>query len=141
MSKIEAKPEPIVDAYVTAWNEREFGRLPDLVSESVVAHNPTAPGGALHGREDLEAFMRGILSGFPDFRVTVHEMLSSDDVVMYEATLSMTHEGEFQGIAPTGRTAEVREMASYRVDDGRIQEYRTCFDRQETFEQLGLADG
>jgi predicted ester cyclase len=55
---------------------------------------------------------------------------------MYDATLTMTHEGEFDGIPPTGREVEVREMAKYHVADGKIQEYRVCFDQQAVFEQL-----
>lgn len=72
--------------------------------------------------------------------MTVHDVVSDDDLVMYEATLTMTHEGEFDGIPPTGREVEVREMATYRVAEGEIQEYRVCFDRQAVFEQLRLMD-
>lgn len=126
--------------YVAAWNERAYARIPDLVSESVVAYNPSAPGGELHGRDGLEAFMYGVVDAFPDFRVTVHEMVADGDVVMYEADLTMTHEGEFDGIPPTGEEVELREMASYRVTGGEIQEYRVCFDRQSFLEQLGLVE-
>jgi predicted ester cyclase len=52
----------------------------------------------------------------------------------------MTHEGEFDGIPPTGRKVEVPEMAKYYVVDSEIRVYRVCFDQQAVFEQLGLTE-
>lgn len=141
MSQTTREAEQLVTDYVAAWNERAYDRLPDLVSESVAVYNPSAPEGEIHSREALEEFMGGVLAAFPDFRVTVNEMVADGDVVMYDADLTMTHEGEFDGVPPTGRTVELREMAKYRVAEGRIQEYRACFDRQSFLEQLGLVEG
>jgi steroid delta-isomerase-like uncharacterized protein len=84
--------------------------------------------------------MRGILAGFPDLHVDVTEVVSSGGTVMYEATLTMTHEGEFEGIPPTGREVEVREMATIEVADGRVEAHRVYFDNQETLGQLGLVE-
>ena len=140
MARATRDAEGIVRAYVDVTNEREYSKLPDLVAESVSVYNPTAPEGVVHGRENVEAFMQGVLAGFPDFGVTLHDVVSNDDLVMYDATLTMTHEGEFDGIPPTGREIEVPEMARYHVTEGKIQEYRVCFDQQAVFEQLGLAE-
>ena len=140
MAQPTAASERLVERYVAAWNERDYATIQDLVSESVVVRNPTAPGGVVRGRDELESFMRGVVAGFPDFHVSVLETLADGDRVMYEAELSMTHEGEFEGIPPTGREVELREMATYRVAEGEIQEYRVYFDRQEVFERLGLTE-
>lgn len=140
MTRATTESEQLVTRYVEAWNERDYSAIPELVSESVAVTNPTAPDGVVHGRGELEAYMRGVVTGFPDFHVTILELLSEGNQVMYEAELTMTHEGEFEGIPPTGREVQVREMATCHVADGRIQEYRAYFDKQEVFEQLGLAD-
>ena len=140
MARATRDAEGTVRAYVDVWNERDYSKIPEVVSESISVYNPTAPGGEVHGRDGLEAFMRGVVAGFPDFHVTVHDVVSNDDLVMYDATLSMTHEGEFDGIPPTGREVEVPEMAKYHVVDDKVREYRVCFDQQAVFEQLGLTD-
>lgn len=132
--------ERLVNGYVDAWNEQDYSAIPELVSESIVVHNPTAPGGVVRSRDELEAFMRGVTAGFPDFHVTILDLLADENQVMYEAELTMTHEGEFEGIPPTGREVEIREMATCHVADGRLQEYRIYFDQQEVFEQLGLTE-
>ena len=140
MARATRDAEGTVRAYVDVWNERDYSKIPEVVSESVSVYNPTAPGGEVHGRDGLEAFMRGVVAGFPDFHVAVHDVVSNDDLVMYDATLTMTHEGEFDGIPPTGREVEVPEMAKYHVADDKVREYRVCFDQQAVFEQLGLTD-
>jgi len=140
MAQATTESERLVTEYVEAWNEQDYSAIPELVSESVVVYNPTAPSGVVHGRDELEAFMRGVVAGFPDFDLTILDLLADEDRVMYEAELTMTHEGEFEGIPPTGREVEIREMANCHVADGRIQEYRVYFNQQAVFEQLGLAD-
>lgn len=140
MAQSTTQSERLVKQYVEAWNEQDFAAIPGLVSDSVTVKNPTAPEGVVHGHDGLEAFMRGVVAGFPDFHVTVLEVLAEENWVMYEAELTMTHEGEFEGVPPTGREVRVPEMANYHVADGRIQEYRVYFDQQEIFEQLGLSE-
>lgn len=147
MAETTPDAEQLVTAYVDMWNDREYAMIPDLVSESFVIYDSNAPAegipgpaGEVHGPNGLKAWMRAITSGFPDFRVDVHEMLTSNDQVMYEATLTGTHEGEFAGIPPTGRDVELRAMETYRVADGVIQEQRVYVDQQEFLEQLGMTD-
>jgi predicted ester cyclase len=108
MARATRDAEGTVRAYVDVWNERDYSKIPEVVSESVSVYNPTAPGGEVHGRDGLEAFMRGVVAGFPDFHVAVHDVVSNDDLVMYDATLTMTHEGEFDGIHRPGERSKFR---------------------------------
>ncbi|MEF8842459.1 MAG: ester cyclase [Haloarculaceae archaeon] len=138
MTQTTADAERVANDYVEMWNKRGFERLPELVSGSFVHADPD--GSEVHGRGGLEGYMRGILSGFPDLHVDVTGMVSSGGTVMYEATLTMTHEGEFEGIPPTGREVEIREMATIEVANGRVEAHRVYFDNQETLRQLGLVE-
>ena len=147
MAQSTTDAEQLVTAYVAMWNERDYAKIPELVSESFVMYDTNepaddvpGPAGEVHGPDGLETWMRAITAGFPDFEADVQEMLASDDRVMYEVTLSGTHEGEFAGIPPTGRDVELSAMESYRVADGVIQEQRTYYDRLEFLNQLGLTD-
>ncbi|MFC4450317.1 ester cyclase [Halorussus aquaticus] len=147
MSEAKSTAEQLVRTYVDVWNERDYSKLPDIVSESFVMHDRAAPeegvpgsAGEIHGPEGLEQFVREVTTGFPDFEVTILDLVSTDGLVMYEGEISMTHEGEFDGIPPTGRTAQFREMSKFRVADGAIREHRAYFDQQEIYEQLGLTE-
>jgi steroid delta-isomerase-like uncharacterized protein len=138
MAQTTTDAERIANDYVEMWNEREFERIPELVAESFVHVDPD--GSEVYGREGLEGYMRGILAGFPDLHVSVTDMVSSGNTVMYEATLTMTHEGEFEGIPPTGRELEIREMATVEVADGTVEAHRVYYDFHETLRQLGLVE-
>jgi steroid delta-isomerase-like uncharacterized protein len=138
----EATPdaERIVNDYVDLWNGGPETDIADVVSETVAIHDPAAPGGELHGRDEFEAFLDEVSTGFPDFHVAVDDMLAGDDVVMAEWTVTGTHEGEFDGIPPTGRAMEMAGMSKMLFADGRVQEDRLYYDLQAMFDQLGLAD-
>lgn len=140
MTQVPPDTQQLVKEYASIWNERKYGKIPDVVSESFVMHDPAAPEGVAKGRDGLEQFIRAVVSGFPDFHVTILDMLSSENRVMYEAEMSMTHEGEFKEIPPTGEEVELRYMGKINIADDKVQEHRVYFDQQELFEQLGLTD-
>jgi steroid delta-isomerase-like uncharacterized protein len=138
MAEALTDAERTARAYVDLWNEQDYAAIPEVVSESFVHVDPG--GEEFRGRDGLESFMRAVFDGFPDFGVRVDRMVSGDGLVMYEGTLSMTHEGEFEGIPPTGRAVELREMATIEVEDGRVEAHRVYYDNAEVADQLGLAD-
>lgn len=139
MTDTTSDAEELVTTYIDeVWNNQDYGKIPQFVSESFVMHDPAAPEGVVRGPDGLEEFVRTVVTGFPDFQVSVSEMLSNDDRVMYEGKITMTHEGEFDGLPPTGQHVEVREMSLYHIENGLIQEHRVYFDQQEVTEQLGL---
>ena len=67
-------------------------------------------------------------------------MLASDEVIRSPWTVTGTHEGEFNEIAPTGRKFEINTMAKHLITDGKLQEERGYFDPQDVLAQLGVTD-
>ena len=61
-------------------------------------------------------------SAVPDARYEVDDLIAEGDRVVVRWRLLGTHEGEFRGIAPTGRAIELKGIAIYRVDDGMLME-------------------
>jgi steroid delta-isomerase-like uncharacterized protein len=130
--------ERLMNDYTALWNG-DFSKL-DAVADSVTIRHPSAPEGEIHGREALEAFIREYHAGFPDFHIEVHDPIARDDVVTKEYTMAGTHEGESNGVPPTGREFENTGMAKILVADGEVREDRLYFDRSEALEQLGLTE-
>jgi steroid delta-isomerase-like uncharacterized protein len=126
--------ERVARAYVEMWNEGDDSRIPELVSESFVHVDPD--GEEFHGPDGLAAFMRAVANGFSGFEVQLRRMIAEGDVVMYEADVTMTHDGEFQGMPPTGETVEFTEMATVRVADGTVTEHRVYYDKRGVRDQL-----
>lgn len=132
-------------ACIALWNERAYDRIPAVVADDFVMYDPFAPAdevpgpkGEVHGPDGLDTFIRGVVKGFPDFHVDPHEVVGGDGTAMYDGTLSLTHEGPFFGIPPTGQHAEVRYMGWIRVEGARVVEHRVYPPVTELFEQLRL---
>lgn len=140
MAQQAPEAEQLVKEYAALWNEQDYEHIADVVSESFVHSSPAVPNGEAHGPDGVEAFMREVTTGFPDFDVTPVAILSSGDLVMVEHKFTMTHEGEFNGIPPTGREIELGSMAKCRVADGKLQELREYLDMHSVLEQLGVTD-
>lgn len=134
-----ADVESLMSDYTDLWNG-DFSKL-DVVDESVAVYHDAAPDGVVHGREALESFVRAFHAASPDFRLVVDDWISDDGVAMKEWTMTGTHEGEFNGIPPTGREIESRGMAKVIVDDGRVKEDRLYYNPQLMAEQLGRPEG
>ena len=128
MEPTEQSAERVALEYLSVWNDRTYDRIPDIVSESFVMYDPFAPAadvpgpkGEVHGRDGLETFIEGVVTGFPDFHVEVLSTGVDGERVLYEGTLRLTNEGSFFGIPPTGGSAEVRYMGVVAVVDGRVE--------------------
>lgn len=126
--------------WIEIWNEGAYERLPDVLAESATVHDPGAPGGVLNGRDEFEAHLREVRTGFPDFTIRTEEMLSSDGVVMFGWTVTATHEGEFDGIPATHREVELEGMSKTSIRDDEVVADRIHYDFYDFLKQLGLTD-
>lgn len=73
-----------------------------------------------------EAVTRGCLSyfdSFPDLHISLDELIAEDDKVFVRSTMTGTHDGEYKGIAPTGRNVAADCAEVYRLADGKIAGY------------------
>jgi predicted ester cyclase len=58
---------------------------------------------------------------FPDFTMQVVDLIAEGDKVVAQFKCSGTHEGEWQGRAPTGRRFEgIDEIYIFRIEGGRL---------------------
>jgi steroid delta-isomerase-like uncharacterized protein len=77
------------------------------------------------------------VKAFPDYNVTVEDEISQGDKVVTRWTARGTHQGEFLGIAPTGKQVTVTGITISRHNGGKIVESWTEWDTQSLMQQLG----
>jgi predicted ester cyclase len=68
------------------------------------------------------------------------DLIDEADTVAMRVTLRGTHEGEFAGIAPTGKAFEVGNTVVTRIEDGRIVERWVRPDALGLMRQLGVVE-
>jgi steroid delta-isomerase-like uncharacterized protein len=78
-------------------------------------------------------------TAFPDLKVEPQTMLSEGDQVAFAYTLTGTHKGDFQGVAATGKSIEVRGMQIGRFEEGKMVERWGSSDELGILKQIGAA--
>ena len=104
-------------------------------AEHAVDHDP-APDQS-PGREGFREFWQTMLTAFPDAHIEPAHLAADDEHVTVAYTLTGTHRGEFQDIAPTGRSIEVNGVQLARFEDGKIVERWGSSDELGILKQLG----
>lgn len=121
------------------YNEVLNGGSPGLLDELAVPdydeHSPFP--GQPSGIEGLKARVGGILAAIrPSF--TLHEVIGEGDTVVAYWTNTGTHQGEFMGIPPTGRTVTISGVDVHRLREGRMAEHWHVIEELQMLQQLGV---
>ena len=124
---------------VRRWIEEGFNRGDLKVVDDIFAEE-FAVNGQQIGREGLRKSMNRHLTGFPDLRVAITDVVAEGEMVAIWYTVDGTHRGEFEGVRPTGRKVTWTGVDLFRVSSGRvIIEARFLSDSLGLLRQLGAA--
>ena len=107
----------------------------EIMAPDVVDHDPAPDQGP--GPDGFKGFFTTMRTAFPDLQVEVDHMVADDENVAIAYRVVGTHQGEFQGIAPTGRRVEARGVQLARFEDGRMVERWGSSDEKGLVAQLG----
>lgn len=122
-------------AFTETMNEGNVGAVDEYFSESLDYHSSS---GELAGQYELKDDIEMFHTAFPDLEGTISRIMSQGNKVSFIYKLKGTHEGEFEGIPPTGQEMDAKGAAIVRVEDDKIIEYRIVFDNLGMLEQLGV---
>ena len=78
-------------------------------------------GGPL-SREEEEQGTRLFISAFPNWKHTIEDQIAENDKVVTRYTGQGTHQGEYEGIPPTGKKITLTGIWITRIVDGKIVE-------------------
>jgi steroid delta-isomerase-like uncharacterized protein len=90
------------------------------------------------GQELLKEVFGRLHRAFPDLRVTVEDAIAEGDKVVSRNSVTGTHQGEYMGIPPTGKSVTYNEIFIARFVDGRIAETWGVVDVLSQMRQLGM---
>ena len=118
------------------FNKKNVDALGDFMAEDMVDHNPPPT-----GKPGLEGFKDAFLmffSAFPDLSVHVDDVIAEGDKVVMRVTTTGTHQGDFMGIAATGKKVTFGEIHVVRFDGGKMVEHWGIADQMGMMQQLGV---
>src|SRR5215212_1055431 len=124
-------------------NQRNF-EIVDQIFERYIAHQPDGST-LVRGPEDVKRFQGEYHSAFSDFRISIEDQIVEGDKVVSHYTIRGTHQGDFRGMAPTGKQIEIKAVTTFRFSpEGKVVETWDSYDqlslmRQSTEQELRLA--
>jgi predicted ester cyclase len=121
-----------------AWTRQNFDHLDELLATDIVHHR-------VLNRITTDAASRAETirewhTTMPDFAVTVDDVLTDGDLVLARLTLSGTHDGPWETIAPTGKRVTWTGHTIFRIACDRIAEEWSEADALAFFQQLGALE-
>lgn len=125
----------LVNRFIEGINRQDWESVRGLLDEELVIH-----GEGVTSVDDFIDRHQGFYAAFPDQTITVEDIIAEDDRVAYRTTVTGTHEGEFQGIPPTGEEIKVEGISIVRIEGGELAEFWAVEDMFGAMQQLGVVD-
>jgi steroid delta-isomerase-like uncharacterized protein len=135
MSEIEAQKTLVLDVFA-AIDAQDFDRLRELWPEDAPCYMVGAPGPL--DRETVFGMIQQFYASFPDNTHELGVLVAEGNKVVVQVTNNGTHQGEFEGLPPTG--AEIRYEAVHIItfEDGQIAEWWALEDNLGFMQQMGM---
>lgn len=90
------------------------------------------------GVEGVKNAIRSLHRAFPDFSLTIEDLIENEDKVWGRMTGRGTHKNQFGPMPPTGKTFEITVIDIMRFENGKLVEHWGVPDRLALMEQLGM---
>jgi steroid delta-isomerase-like uncharacterized protein len=123
------------------FNEVCNGRKLDVADELFAAghtyHDPFIPNVA-PGPEGMKQVISTYHVAFSDAHWAVEEQIATEDTVVTRWTGSGTHNGDLNGIAPTGKHGAAQGIWIHRIAGGKIVESWNIWDNLGLLRQIGV---
>jgi predicted ester cyclase len=123
----------LAETFVRMLNEHE----PDLVERFVAPDYRNHNAFVGDGREANRRFWGEFFTALPDLTATMEDLVIAGDRVVGRFVYRGTHTGEFMGIAPTGRSVEMRSIDIWRVENEMFVEHWDELNTLQLLTQMG----
>ena len=126
----------LVATYIDrVWNAGDLAALDELTTPSF---RYTLGGQPSINLEGMAQFLKLVRGGFPDWHVEIVALLCEGSLVAARWQGHATHQGEFRGLAATGRRIAVCGMNFYEIADDKIAAEWEQMDSLGMLQQLGV---
>jgi len=130
----------VIAAFAKTLSAHDIGGFAGLFADDYVNHQMSAaapkPAAGVSPKQASVGFFAARLKGLPDLSVAIEASLSSGDMAAASFVYTGTHQGEYFGVAPTGKSLRFTSCDIFRIRDGRIAEHWGMGDIAGTLAQL-----
>ena len=134
----EENKEKIRRVFEEAFGQGKVEVIDELLRSDFVCYDPNSEAGEVRGAETIKGEVGYFHNAFPDFFWRVEDQVAEGNKVTSRYTFGGTHQGEFFGVAGTGKRIEITGINIDRFDeDGKLIEEWAEYDLLGAMRQLG----
>lgn len=133
----EEEAKILLERVMELWNEGNLAIVDEFYDPEYVRHHWPRSYGTV-GRDTLKAGITSLRTYFPDYNLTLDEMIVKGDKIVTLWTATGTNTGPFADLPPTGKKVRIPGVYIYRVDEGKIVEEWVIFNALHFYQQLGF---
>jgi steroid delta-isomerase-like uncharacterized protein len=134
---VEEQNKALIRNYLEEMDKQNFGIFEEIYAPNAKVYYPSNSSEPMSAEQFLP-MAKSFYAGFPDFSHNIKELIAEGNKVILRSIDSGTHQGEFNGIAATGKKIEFGVLVIFYLDDGKIIEAREEFDMLGFMQQLGM---
>jgi steroid delta-isomerase-like uncharacterized protein len=131
---MSAENKSVIRRWVESFNRRDLEAGAQLMDANYVRH---LPGLESRGPEGFKQVATAFLTGFPDSKLTIEDLIAEDDRVVVRFTVRGTHLGDFAGIPPTNRQIALPVIMVNQISHGKMAESWEVVDQLALYQALG----
>jgi steroid delta-isomerase-like uncharacterized protein len=122
--------------------EEAFGQgkvevVDEVLHPDFVCWDPNSETGEIRGAQTIKGEIEYFRNAVPDLTYTVEDQIAEGDKVVTRYTARGTHQGEFFGIAGTGKPIEMTGISIDRFEEGKLVEEWPEYDLLGAMRQVG----
>jgi steroid delta-isomerase-like uncharacterized protein len=131
-----------VKTYQEAWSQFFDERNMEIINNEYFTEDVTVviPGDNIIGIEGTKNYYGNFLTGFSDAEFTFVDIFGQGDKLVKHWNFRGTHDGDFFGIPPTGKSLNLYGTTLILMEDGKIKQEQNFFDNLDMLTQLGLME-
>ena len=132
----EEEAKALVERDMEIYNEGNLTLLNEHIDSNYVQHYAGKEN--IEGIDAFKEYVTNLRTGYPDFHLSVEELIIKDDRIVWRWIITGTLTGTWNDIPPTGKNMRVEGVGILRVVDGKIVERLLYFNEASMLIQLGF---
>ena len=129
--------QAFIERHAAAWNRRDAAALSLGYAEDGVIASPMFA--RVEGRLAIRGTYASLFEVFPDWQIAFDTSIADGQRVAIAFSVTATHQGEFMGLAGSGRRCAFEGVSLYQLDaDLLLEEERRVYDFTGLLAQVGV---
>ena len=128
--------QALVEKDQKIWNEGNMALVDEIIAPDYLQRS-TSNSEDLVGIDAFKEMLTNVRTQFPDFNITVEELIVKDDRIVWRWIMTGTNTGTASDIPPTGKKMQCEGVGILHVVDEKIVERLIYYNEASMLGQLG----